>query len=181
MAIIVVGGGGRGAGKTALICGLIRALPEIPWTAIKITDHEHGKAAPVWEETTAGQESDTGRYLTAGARRALQVTTSTDAGLDAIVEQILKECSPAGGAIFESNCVLDCMRADLCLAALSSPWSGHKPWFDLVEQRMDAMVELAGHDHVIPGDRMHFHLTSLERISEPMLAWLRERLENTAA
>ena len=32
MAIIVVGGSGRGAGKTALVCGLIRALPEIRWT-----------------------------------------------------------------------------------------------------------------------------------------------------
>ena len=44
MAMIVVGGGGRGAGKTALMCGLMRALPEIPWTAMKITTHEHGKA-----------------------------------------------------------------------------------------------------------------------------------------
>ncbi len=56
MAIIVVGGGGRGAGKTALICGLIRALPEIPWTAIKITSHAHGNPTPIWEETAPGDE-----------------------------------------------------------------------------------------------------------------------------
>ena len=37
MAVIVVGGGGRGAGKTALVCGLMRALPEIAWTAMKVT------------------------------------------------------------------------------------------------------------------------------------------------
>jgi hypothetical protein len=49
MAVIVVGGGGRGAGKTALVCGLMRALPEIKWTAVKITTHEHGKETPIWE------------------------------------------------------------------------------------------------------------------------------------
>ena len=75
MAIIVVGGGGRGAGKTALVCGLMRALPEIPWTAVKITSHEHGhRAKPIFEETAPGQGTDTARYLAAGARRALLVT-----------------------------------------------------------------------------------------------------------
>ena len=44
MAIIVVCGSGRGVGKTALVCGLIAALPELRWTAWKITSHaaRHG-------------------------------------------------------------------------------------------------------------------------------------------
>jgi hypothetical protein len=179
MAIIVVGGAGRGAGKTALVCGLIRALPEIPWIAIKITNHAHGKPTPVWEEATAGQETDTARYLAAGARRALLLTADDDA-LDALVQQILKECPPASGVIFESNGVLRCLQADLCLAAATSLKGERKSSFDLVEQRMDALVEVAGHDHIIPGGRLCFRLVSLERISQPMLAWLRERLEATA-
>ncbi len=91
MAIIVVGGGGRGAGKTALVCGLMRALPEIPWTAVKITTHEHGhdETTPIWEETAPGGGTDTARYLAAGARRALLVTAGEDA-LGPIVEQILR-------------------------------------------------------------------------------------------
>ena len=123
MAVIVVGGGGRGAGKTALVCGLMRALPEISWTAVKITTHEHGKATPIWEETTPGETTDTARYLAAGARRALLVTAGEDAlGQDAdslgpIVEQILRECGPQRGVIFESNSVLRHVRPDVCLCA----------------------------------------------------------------
>ena len=36
MAVVVVGGGGRGAGKTSLVCGVIAALPEMQWVAVKI-------------------------------------------------------------------------------------------------------------------------------------------------
>jgi hypothetical protein len=175
MAIIVVGGGGRGAGKTALICGLIRALSQIPWTAVKITNHEHGKPTPIWQETVARDESDTARYLAAGARRALLVTAD-DATLGPIVEQILAECLPPAGVIFESNSVLRYLHPDLCLAAASSPKGEHKPSYELVEQCMDAMVELAGHDHVIEGQRLAFRLARMERISPVMLEWVRERL-----
>jgi hypothetical protein len=182
MAIIVVGGGGRGAGKTALICGIVRALPEISWTAIKITSHAHVKPTPIWQETVAGDESDTARYLAAGARRALLVTASEDAlgpgddTLGPIVEQVLRECPPPAGAIFESNSVLRCLRPDLCLAAASSLKGEHKPSYELVQQRMDAMVELAGHDHIIDVEEITFRLASMERVSPTMQEWLRERL-----
>ena len=175
MAIIVVGGGGRGAGKTALVCGLIRALPEFAWTAVKITSHGHGQTQPVWEETSAGQGTDTARYLAAGARRALLVTAGDDA-LGPFVEQILRECPPPGCVIFESNRVLRHLRPNLCLTAASSLKGERKPSFVLVEERMDAMVELAGHDHVVASGKIAFHLASLERISPPMTAWVRERL-----
>ena len=100
--------------------------------------------------------------------------------LDSIVRQILAETQPTAGVIFESNRVLSCLRPDLCLAAALSPIGERKPSFDLVEQRMDAMVGSQGTTIVIAGERLCFHLRSLERISAPMLAWLRERLENTA-
>ena len=179
MAIIVVGGGGRGAGKTALICGLIRALPEIEWTAAKITSDEYGQRAPIWEESLPGDDTDTARYLAAGAQRALLVTAD-DAALSAAVEQVLKECPAASGVIFESNRILRHLRPDVCLAAACTLKGERKASFELVEQCMDATVSLGGHDHVIEGERMHFHLASLERVSAPMLAWLRERLEATA-
>ena len=184
MAVIVVGGGGRGAGKTALVCGLMRALPEIPWTAVKITTHEHGKATPIWEETTPGDTTDTARYLAAGARRALLVTasdgaTELDAGaLGPIVEKILRECPAPGGVIFESNSVLSHVRPDVCLCASSSPWTEMKASYDLLLVHADAMVELAGHDHIIEAEKITFRLASLERVSPVMLDWVRERLSD---
>ena len=42
MSIIVIGGQARGVGKTRVIAGLIQALRERSWTAIKITHHGHG-------------------------------------------------------------------------------------------------------------------------------------------
>ena len=182
MALIVVGGGGRGAGKTALVCGLIRAFPEIEWTAIKITTHEHGKATAIWEETTPGQETDTARYLAAGARRALLVTATENAQgaggaeLGPIVEKILRECSVSASVIFESNSVLAHLQPDVCLCAAMSPWDKLKASYDLLLEHADAMVELAGHDHMIEAERITFRLAAMERVSPVMVDWVREKL-----
>jgi hypothetical protein len=175
MAIIVVGGGGRGAGKTALICGLIRALPECQWTAVKITTHAHGLSEPIYEETAAGERTDTARYLVAGAKRALLVTVD-EGGVASLVRRLLDEQEPGVQLIIESNSVLNHLRPDLCFAVSTSLEGEHKPSFEIVERCADATVALGGHDHVIPGAPIHFHLASLERISPPMLAWLREKL-----
>ena len=42
MAIVVVGGHSRNIGKTSVVAGLIAALPELRWTAVKITQYGHG-------------------------------------------------------------------------------------------------------------------------------------------
>src|SRR5438309_7532024 len=42
MAIIVIGGHSRSVGKTSVVAGLIAALPEFHWTALKITQYGHG-------------------------------------------------------------------------------------------------------------------------------------------
>jgi hypothetical protein len=191
MAIIVVGGGGRGAGKTALVCGLMRALAEIEWTAVKITTHEHGKAAPIWEETTPGDATDTARYLAAGARRALLVTAgegTMGVGQNAlgpdgkplapILEKIIRECPSPGGVIFESNSVLSHVRPNICLCAASSPWSRLKGSYELLLAHADAMVELAGHDHIIEAEKITFRLAAMERVSPVMVDWVRERLRD---
>ena len=121
-----------------------------------------------------GQGTDTARYLAAGARRALLVTAD-DAALGSLVQRILEEHAHPAHVIFESNSVLHYLRPDLCLGVIASPTAESKPSFSLVERCMHASVALAGHDHVIPGKRIHFHLASLEKISPPMMAWLRER------
>jgi len=174
MAIIVVGGSGRGAGKTALICGLIRALPQRHWTAVKVTSHAHGNSEPVYEEIAAGQATDTARYLAAGAKRALLVTAH-EGSLAKELSRIL-DAHSAGNLIFESNAVLYHLKPDLCFAVSSHLKGERKPSFEIVERCADATVALGGHDHMIPGEPIHFHLSSLDRISPPMLDWLKEML-----
>jgi hypothetical protein len=103
------------------------------------------------------------------------VTAGEDA-LGSLVQQVLRECLPPAGVIFESNSVLRHLQPDVCLCAATSPWADEKSSYDLVEERMDAMVELAAHDHIIETERLTFRLASLERVSPTMQEWLRERL-----
>ena len=68
------------------------------------------------------------------------------------------------------------MQPDVCLCAATSPWVQKKPSYDLVLERVDAMVELAGHDHIVEAEKITFRLASMERVSATMQEWLRERL-----
>jgi hypothetical protein len=77
LAVLVISGSGRGAGKTAVGCALMAAMPELRWAAVKMTPHVHDGASGIWEETDAGSEKDTGRYLAAGALRAFLVTADS--------------------------------------------------------------------------------------------------------
>ena len=145
MAVIVVCGGGKDVGKTAVVCGLIAGLREFGWTAVKITSHAYGKAEAVWEETEAGQGTDTGRYLAAGARRALLVTAGDDE-LGPVVERLLAEPGPGRHWIFESNRILSYLRADVCLAVAGELSAEVKPSFLDVAQPIDAWVGVAERD-----------------------------------
>ncbi len=60
--------------------------------------------------------------------------------------------------------------------ASTSPWAGLKASHDLLLEHADAMVELAGHDHIIEAEKITFRLASMERVSPVMLDWVRERL-----
>jgi hypothetical protein len=244
MAIIVVGGSNRGVGKTALVCGLIAALPEYRWTAVKITAHDHpqpvslgrpasaaglaphhphgphssrassfryfwerkpaaietkpGRApsfGPIWEETTPGQETDTARYLAAGAARSLLVT-APDGDLSEPLNQLWPRFGRGTNIIFESNSVIHHVRADACLlihgvAERTLPLPERKPSFIAAVRHADAMVAHARTDKVIPDGlclaepaveqptaaKPIFHLAALERISPDLLVWLRRKLE----
>ena len=44
MAVVVIGGHSRSVGKTSVVAGLIAALPEYSWHAMKITQFGHGGA-----------------------------------------------------------------------------------------------------------------------------------------
>ena len=84
MATIVIGGHSRSVGKTSVVAGLIAALAEYEWTAVKITQYGHGICSAngeacdcatgdhswaISEEKDRGGGSDTSRFLLAGAAR----------------------------------------------------------------------------------------------------------------
>jgi len=195
MAIIVVGGSTRGAGKTTLVCGLIAALPEFGWTAVKITTHEHGYPTPIWEETQPGDETDSARYLVAGAKRAfLACAVGGDEGaghsLPAVLDVLWPHFGRGTNLIFESNSIVHHVRPNVCLMIHASPkrelpLPERKPSFIAAVGHADAMVARSHADEVIleglclPGQppKPVFHLASLERISPAMLAWIRPLLD----
>ncbi len=84
--VIVVGGHSRSVGKTSVVAGIIAALPEMRWTAVKITQFGHGVCSAngepcdcetddhtwaVTEERDRSGESDSSRFLVSGAARSL--------------------------------------------------------------------------------------------------------------
>jgi Ni2+-binding GTPase involved in maturation of urease and hydrogenase len=176
MATIVVGGSGRGVGKTALVCGLLAALPEFRWTVVKITHHVHEQPQPVWEETEPGQGNDTARCLAAGAERALMVTAGPEE-LEQIVQPLLQSLQKQQkNLILESNSILRILKPDLCLSVDGGADAVHKASFDIVMERADALVRLADRDGMVEDMRPLFQLAAMERISPEMLDWLRGKL-----
>jgi hypothetical protein len=187
MAIVVVGGSARGVGKTALVCGLIAALPERSWIAVKITSHVHGRTLQVWEEKEAGQGTDTGRFLAAGARRAFLLTAPALSNLEPVFDQLHAECGTDSNLIIESNRILDVVRPALCLMVQGDPDPAkHKPSFRRAVRSADAEIVRtdANRDisEALVGERASgpmFHLVSFERISPEMRSWLELRLSHS--
>src|SRR5579863_1384872 len=89
--VVAVGGHSRNIGKTSLVAGLIRALPQWNWTAMKITQFGHGvcsvsgkscdchvapECAYAMSEDLKPNQTDTGRFLGAGAQSSYWVRTA---------------------------------------------------------------------------------------------------------
>lgn len=132
MAIIVIGGHSRSVGKTSVVAGLISALPEFQWTAVKITQYGHGVCSAngepcdcttadhswaISEERDRSGESDTSRFLVAGAKRALWVRTEQGRLAEAMPAFRVK-IESVNNVIIESNSILKFLRPDLYLTVL---------------------------------------------------------------
>jgi hypothetical protein len=132
MAIVVIGGHSRSVGKTSVVAGLIAALPEYKWTALKITQYGHGICSQngeschcatddhswaISEEKDRSGESDTSRFLVAGAEHAWWVRTEQGRLAEAM-PAIRRRLSESGNVILESNSILKFLRPDLYLTVL---------------------------------------------------------------
>jgi hypothetical protein len=132
MSILVIGGHSRSVGKTSVVAGLIAALPEFHWTALKITQYGHGICSAdgqacdcatsdhswaISEEKNSQGDSDTSRFLTAGAARVWWVRTEQGRLAEAM-PALREKLAGAENVICESNSVLKFLRPDLYLTVL---------------------------------------------------------------
>jgi len=154
MAVIVVGGHSRSVGKTSVVAGLIAAMPEMRWTAVKITQHGHGMCSAngepcdcetgdhswaVTEERDRSGESDTSRFLVSGAARSLWVRTRQGMLAEAM-PRLRGELSKAENAILESNSVMRFLRPDLYITVLDAATADFKASAKEYLDRADAVI-----------------------------------------
>jgi hypothetical protein len=128
MTTVVVGGHSRNVGKTSVAAGLIHAFSKYPWTAIKITSHQHwsiplsdsndkDKICDIYEEVDRDGTSDTSRFLAAGASRALWVRIKNDF-TNASVQPLLPILQSNPFVMIESNRILRLLQPDLFIMVL---------------------------------------------------------------
>ena len=178
MAIVVVGGGGRGAGKTSLVCAMIRGLPEFRWVAAKVTTHSHGIPQTIYKETRPGQEKDTERYLAAGARGSFLLTSPPEQERETDLFELWLARIGKRNVIFESNRILNFVKPDLCLAI---PGAGEdKASFRTAIQNANAIVGgpntralLQAHAN---GTRPIFELEQIDKLTPALAEWIRDWL-----
>ena len=138
--IIVVGGHSRNIGKTSVVAGLIAAMPELHWTAMKITQYGHGICSAngkvchcatddhswaVTEERDRSGRNDSSRFLVSGAARSLWVRTRQGMLAEAM-PRVRQELAAAENAVIESNSVLGFLRPDLYLTVLDGATADFK-------------------------------------------------------
>jgi hypothetical protein len=158
--LIIVGGHTRNIGKTSVAAGLISALPEWSWTAMKITQHghgfcdDHGRACDcavpaselfaIDEETAGGApHTDSGRFLAAGARRSFWIRTAVGE-LGHAMPAVREILTQSGNIIAESNSLMQFVKPDLYIAVLNFAAEDFKDSALRYLDRADALVVLNG-------------------------------------
>jgi hypothetical protein len=197
MAIVVVGGHTRNIGKTSVAAGLIRALPEMRWTAIKITQFGHGVCSAngepcdcetadhtiaVSEERERASGTDSSRYLAAGAARAFWVRTR-QGQLSEAMPRVRQLLASAENVIVESNSVLRFVQPDVSLSVLDPGVKDFKASALRYLDRVDALVMPAGAEggwegvsaRLVEG-KLRFYFTPPEYCPQELVAFVAERV-----
>ena len=205
MAILVIGGHSRSVGKTSVVAELISALRDYDWTAVKITQYGHGvcsaNGAPcecatadhAWaisEEKSHAGESDTSRFLVAGAAQALWVRTEQGRLAEAM-PALRKRLDRARYVIVESNSVLKFLRPDLYLTVLDP---GTEDFKTSAREFLDraAAVILHGRSKIAGSswqnvslkpvaDRPVFRITPPPYVTQEIVDFVRNRLKKRIA
>jgi hypothetical protein len=178
--VIVVGGHTRSIGKTQLVCDIVAAFPKTNWIAGKITQYGHGVCAQNGEncdcapdehvsalewETQADSETDSARFLAAGAKRSFWLRTKQGflaegmpelrEALREVTPQISEQASELGSAtqpsasteaydnfalIVESNSLMQFVKPSLYFAVIDPTREDFKESAQLALDRAHALV-----------------------------------------
>jgi molybdopterin-guanine dinucleotide biosynthesis protein len=205
MAIVVVGGHTRNLGKTSVVAAIIARLPEMRWTAMKITQYGHGICSANGEPCdcatddhtiaiTAERDPETGtdsaRFLKAGAVRSLWVRTRQGSLADAM-PGVRKEIARAENVIIESNSVMQFLRPDLFLSVLDYATADFKPSALRALDRADAILLRASGAKLTPQwrgvsrklfvEKLMFEIGPPEYMTDAVEEFVRERMAKAAS
>ncbi len=162
--LVVVGGHSRNIGKSSVVAGLIAALPEGNWTAMKITQHGHGICSEAGQacdcaieydhpyavsEESAPSRTDSGRFLAAGARRSFWLRTAVGE-LGHALPEVNRILAASENAILESNSILNFLRPDVYLQVLDFSVSDMKDSSRRFLGRADGLVVVNGETKTPP-------------------------------
>ena len=198
MSLIVIGGHSRSVGKTSVVAGLIAALPEFQWTALKITQYGHGicsasgkvcdcaTADHSWaisEEKDRSGKSDTSRFLVAGAVRSLWVRTEQGRLAEAM-PSVRQKIADAGNVIVESNSILKFVRPDLYLSVLDPSTEDFKT---SAQEFLDRASAAILHDTAEPlawqrvslksvAGKPAFHIRPPQYVTPEIVAFVKDKL-----
>ena len=203
MALVVIGGHSRSVGKTSVVAGLISSLAEFEWTAAKITQYGHGICSAngeacdcatghhswaITEERERTGESDTSRFLVAGAARVFWVRTEQGRLAEAM-PTLRDRLAPGRNIIIESNSILKFLRPDLYLTILDPATADFKKSAQEFLDRADAVI-LHKHEGATGWDSVSlkpvaaspvFRITPPQYVTPEIVDFVRERLTNAVA
>src|SRR5882757_8903148 len=201
MALIVIGGHSRSVGKTSVVAGLIAALPEFNWTALKITQYGHGVCSmdgeachcatddhswAISEELDHSGESDTSRFLVAGAARVWWVRTEQGRLAEAM-PAVRDKLAESENAILESNSILRFLRPDLYLTVLDPSTADFKKSAQEFMDRADAVImhrhkaqDLAWREVSMKpvAGRPLFHISPPDYVTPELVEFVRNKIES---
>jgi len=198
MSSLVIGGHSRSVGKTSVVAGIIAALPEFHWTAAKITQYGHGvcgvngeacdcatadHAWAITEERSRAGDSDTSRFLAAGAHKVWWVRTQQGRLAEAM-PTLRTRLAEAENVILESNSVMRFLRPDLYITVLDPATADFKNSAQEFLDRADAVIlhkaaDGRGWERVslkpVAG-RPVFQIVPPEYVTEEMVEFVRRQL-----
>jgi hypothetical protein len=179
MALVVIGGHSRSVGKTSVVAGLIAALPEFNWTAMKITQFGHGICSAdgkpcdcattddhfkaLSDERDLSGESDTSRFLVAGASKSIWVRTRQGT-LGEAMPDIRRRIAGAENVIMESNSIMGFLQPDLYLTVLDAEQEDFKVSANEFLDRADAVI-VHQHQHQRTDVAPKWNGVSLDRVA----------------
>jgi hypothetical protein len=186
------------------MAGLIRGLNSFPWTAVKVSQHDHGIPplerrphgfAPtaltfvLTEEENLHGDGDSCRYLAAGARRSLWLRVRPGYFGD-VIPAPLHALGADEYVMIESNSVLDFLEPALCLLVVDSSERDFKPSARQFLERAHALVPIESRletrnwpvfDPREFEGKPVFPVSSRDHFSPELCGFVRQRIELSAA